>query len=331
MRMSDDSFNGIQGNDLIDEMGALSITFEDLSNMIPEALVILDFQQNTFLHVPCHDLFLCGYSQEEVRELGFKFFKKALHPEDIQLWNRIYNLIFKSQNNGDFTKEKINYFSFTLRFKSSFSKGKKNRYNMVYFKLKLKFIDEEPRFGICFLSCSVMPNSGNLNVYFYNQEHAEYAFDKRKWMKNSSFQLTGRERELLMWTQQGLSQKEIAEKFGVEEKTVENSKYSLFRKIDGRLDGISEGELEIKSIIKALQYASNRRLIFQPTTFLKAKKLPPLPPKKKRKKMTEKDHSDIQIDLNRGKSVNSISIKTGIPESTIRKVIKSRKLTKNSQ
>ena len=87
-----------------------------LSTMMTDALVVIDFQNENFLHVPSHDLFLCGYSQEKVHEIGFDFIKEALHPEDVSLWDGINNTIFNGLDRVGIQIDKINYCAFTLRF-----------------------------------------------------------------------------------------------------------------------------------------------------------------------------------------------------------------------
>ena len=313
-----------------------SVTAEDVetlfkaiacfSNMMSEALVVLDFQNETFLHVPKHDLFLCGYSQEKVYELGFDFFKKALHPQDFPLWENIHNVILNCHNNDKLQMEIISYFAFTLRFKGFFSKDnkkdKETDYIMVYIKMKPVWLDGSLRYGVCLLSGSVVAKSGNLCVCYDNQDYAGYSSTKKTWTHHSFSPLGERERETLVWHQQGLTQKKIAGNMNISEKTVENNKSALFSKF------------EVNSMTQALQFASNRRLIFlpptaHPKTSGKKKPLHPPPSKKKRNKLTERILSEIQEELNQGKKVFSIAKMNGISESTIRKAILSGKLNKN--
>ena len=324
----EDSFEGIPKSSPSQGVEMLSIAYADLSCMMTEALVILDLKHENFLYVPNHDLFLCGYSRDEVYERGFDFFKEALHPKDVPIWENIRNIILNIQNNDKLSIDTINYFAFTLRFTNFFSKDKKrdkiSKYSMVYLKLKSIWIDGELRYGICLLSGSVVAKPGNLCVYYDNQDYAEYSQSKKTWKHYLFAPLTKRKRELLIWVQKGLTQKEIADYMDISEKTVENHKSALFSKF------------EVNSMVQALQYASNRRLIFHPsidhfktTGKNKALHSPPSPTKKNRNKLTNSILSYILEELNQGKKVYQIAKTTGIPDSTIRKAIQSEKLNKN--
>ena len=90
------------------------------------------------------------------------------------------------------------------------------------------------------------------------------------------------------------------------------------------MDGITAGGLDVNSLLIALQYASNRQMIYhQPLAHSKTvRKKNPLPPPsngKKRHQLTECELKEIQGMLDQGKAVNAIARMTGKPESTIRK------------
>jgi len=300
----------------------MSMGNTELSSLINEALLVVDFQQENFLFVANHDLFLCGYSPEKVKGLGFKFFEEALHPNDYPLWNDIRETIKNRINEDEMSADEINYFSFTLRFRCPLIEKKKNqpkKYIMVYWKLKPQWINGEPRLGICLLSGSVLQKSGNLCVYYKNRDHAEYNFKTGKWQMNTFSPLSKRERGILLLAHQGLYQKEKADQLGVKEKTVENIKSILFEK------------LGVSSLGQAVQYASNRRLIYHAMSGQSAsvrKKNALYPSKKTRKRLNEYELADIQKDLNEGQSVNATAKKMDVPESSIRSLVKQGKLIK---
>ena len=57
-----------------------------LAAMIPSSLFVLDMVQKRFCYIKPDDLFLCGHSMEEAMTLGYDFFSKIIHPEDLPLW-----------------------------------------------------------------------------------------------------------------------------------------------------------------------------------------------------------------------------------------------------
>ena len=231
--------------------GELYIPYESLSNMMTEAFVVLDFQRKTFPYISNHALSLCGYSQEAIKSLGFNFFKEVIHLKDLPFWIEIYHTVSDSLNNDKLETDKVNYFSFILRIKNPFLSKRKSNYLKIYVKLKPEWSDNQLRYGFCLLSASVVPNSDNrLFVHYYNKDHAEYCFKKEKWTYNPYIPLGIRQKEILVWSHQGLSLKEIADHMDVSIKTVTNTRKVLFEKFG------------VNSITQAILYASNRRLIY---------------------------------------------------------------------
>lgn len=70
--------------------------------MIPSSLFVLDMVQKRFCYIKPDDLFLCGHSMEEAMTLGYDFFSKIIHPEDLPLWKSFLgNLSRTLQENSD--------------------------------------------------------------------------------------------------------------------------------------------------------------------------------------------------------------------------------------
>ena len=236
----------------------LSIEFADISDIMSEAFFVLDFQKRTILHAPQHYLSLCGYTPEMIEKKGYKFFKELLHPKDLTLWKDIHVTILKTLYSDELPKEKIKFFGCTLRIKSFLSEENNNpEYLMVYFKIKPKWMHGIPRWGICLLSVAVVPKSGNLCVYYKDHGYSTYSFISGKWTLHPFVPLSKREKQILIWSQGGLSNKEIADRLCLSVKVVEKNKSSLFEEWN------VDEELKLNSINKKLQYANNRCLIYQ--------------------------------------------------------------------
>lgn len=74
-------------------------------------------------------------------------------------------------------------------------------------------------------------------------------FDNNLSMNTKEHFINEKQKQVLIWAQQGLSLKETADKMNVSNKMIENIRTTIFEKF------------EVKSIEQAIQYASNRRLI----------------------------------------------------------------------
>jgi hypothetical protein len=94
--VNDDIFKETRENSPTMDASKWSIVYHFLSNMMTEALVVLDFDQKNFRYIPNNDLILCGYTQETPKELGFDFFKEAIHPKDLSFWKNVHKTILDS-------------------------------------------------------------------------------------------------------------------------------------------------------------------------------------------------------------------------------------------
>ena len=223
-----DFFKGIPISTFETDEKELPLEYGDLSEMMAEALLVLDFQKRNFKYVSNHELCLCGHTQESVMAQGYEFFEDAVFPDDLNLWIDMHNKILKCLYCDELPADKINYFACTFRVKNSFSGVDKTQYIMVYLKLKPKWLNGQLRYGICLLSGSVVPKPDNLRVYYHNRDYAEYSSDTGRWTHCSFSPLRKREREMLVWIQQGLSQKEMADTMCVSVNTIEHMRYILF-------------------------------------------------------------------------------------------------------
>jgi DNA-binding CsgD family transcriptional regulator len=265
--INDDSFAEILDCSPTMNAGEWSIVYDFLSSMMTETLIVLDFDLKNFRYIPNNDVILCGYTQETPKALGYDFFKEAIHPKDLSFGKNVYNTILDSLNNDELPAQ-VNYFSFLLRIKSSLLSNRKSDYLMTYVKLKPQYLNEQLRYGICMLSASVIRKQDNqLCAHYKNMDYSDYSFKTKKWMHHQFFPLSKRQKEMLVWAQQGLSLKETADKMNVACKTIENMRQTLFEKFG------------VNTIEQAIQYASNRRLIYHS---------PPVPPETARKTIAQR-------------------------------------------
>ena len=256
-----DYFEGIPLNVPAMDGVQLSIEWSDISGIMSEALVVFDFQRRNLLHVPPHYLCLCGYSPEQVKELGYDFFNEALHPDDLPLWRDIHVTILKNLYGNDLPVERIRYFGFTLRIRSFLSENiQKPEYLMVYLKIKPQLQNGIPVRGICLLSLAVVPKSGNLCVYYDNHDFATYSFESRKWTNHPCEPLTIRDKQVLVLNQQGCKNKQIADQLYITKKAIERTITLLFAERN------TVEELNLNNIYKKIQYAHNRCLVYQSPT-----------------------------------------------------------------
>jgi DNA-binding CsgD family transcriptional regulator len=247
-----DFFEGIPEQAPVTDRVEKSFSPGDFSEMMMEAVYIIDFQKQNFCHVADHGFFLCGHSREDAMNAGYDFFYRVIHPADRPLWVKMHNIIIKRLCCTDLQRNSLNYFSCTFRIKSSRQTGKRQDYLMAYQKLKPIWQNEQLRFGICLLSSSIIRQTGNLRICYKNSlDCEEYVFESRTWQRQKDIpKLTDREKDILKLSKQGKSSKEIAEILFISEKTTRNIETGLYQK------------LGVHSMIEAVIFATNHRIIF---------------------------------------------------------------------
>lgn len=228
------------------------IAYGLLSSMMTEAVVMLDFEHNKIRNISDNGLLLQDCALDDLGTLEFSYFKRLICSEDLCFGEEILDIVLNSFDNGDLKSDKIDYFSFLLRIKNPLaSNNNKSNYIMMYVKLKPQWDNCKLRYAICLFSISVIRKQNHqLCVHYENKNRSEYSAKTRTWEYYSYSPLSKRQKEMLIWAQQGFSLKETAEKMNVADKTIECMRHILFEK------------LGVNSIEQAIQYAFNRRLIY---------------------------------------------------------------------
>lgn len=219
-----------------------------LSELISDSFIVFDFTQNRIDDISEKGLLSYCFGG---KTLDCDSFKEIIYPEDRIFLEEVYTIIQKSIDNEVLSKVRVDCFSFLLRIATtSFTYGQSD-YIMTYVKLKPILEKSKLHYGICLFSASIIREQDNqLFVYYRNMDYSCYSFKTRRWTYHSFSPLSCKQKEVLIWAQQGLSLRETAIKMNVVNKTVEGIRTSIFEK------------LGVSSIEQAIQYALNRRLIY---------------------------------------------------------------------
>ena len=207
-------------------MDRFPFAIQNLADMCTDFVYVIDFLKRGFFYVVNRDFFFHGHSLDEVLTLGYDFFPKVIHPQDLALMADMHAAILRRACAMD-NPDEIDYFSFTARIKTQ------TGYLMAYHKLKPVFVDGQVRFGICMMSNSVMNKSGNLRAYYRNSmEFDEYL--KGEWKKDRIELLSVQEKKVLIFARQGKTNQQIAGMMEIEHQTVRNIENSIYAKLAGR-------------------------------------------------------------------------------------------------
>ncbi|MDR0573190.1 MAG: LuxR C-terminal-related transcriptional regulator [Tannerella sp.] len=219
-------------------------TFKRMSTIINGSIYVIDFHKQCFLFVSGHDLFLSGFSPGNVLKMGYDFFPKIIHPDDLPLFIDIHRAILQCLSEPNSLQE-IDYFAFNIRLMNH------GLPLMVYHKMTPLFMNGYARIGVCHLSGSVTHKSGNLEICFKDRKKSSlYSFKQQQWQPQESLSLTSREKSILKLARQGKCNKEIGDIIHASERTIRNTETTLYKK------------LNVHSMCEAIIYSTNHRLIF---------------------------------------------------------------------
>ncbi|MDR3094245.1 MAG: LuxR C-terminal-related transcriptional regulator [Bacteroidales bacterium] len=223
---------------------------KDFSSIVTEASYIIDFAEQRFRFVANHGLFLGEHTCEEVLQLGFDFYPRTVHPEDLPMLIDAYRAILQYVDASDTDLSDLDYFSFTHRIRS-YPHHQHPEYLMVYHRVKPVVIHDKVQIAFCSLSSSIVKKSGNLRIY-YETQHTfdEYSFKTKQWKQVEAETLTQQEKLILKLAKQGKTAPEIAKMLNRSYSTVRNEKMNIFHK------------LHVHTTEEAIIYATNHRLIF---------------------------------------------------------------------
>ncbi|MDR0385477.1 MAG: helix-turn-helix transcriptional regulator [Prevotellaceae bacterium] len=253
-------FEGINKSSIsADTDGFNAITYlpgiSALSSLCIGGVFVMDFKERRLPVISSRDIFLCGFSYEEAKRLGYDFFPEIVHEDDMPLLIHAHRAILNSPYIADEKSQSgIAYFYFTVRYRNYNQFYSKKQYLMICHKIKPVFINGKIRYGICMLNISVMPDSGHLKTYFNdNEKFAEYSFLDCRWEMSEIPEfpfLDERDKMILRLAKHGLNQKQIAEELCISYQRIRHIVPFLYDK------------LGVKNMEQAIVLASNHLKLF---------------------------------------------------------------------
>ena len=213
-----------------------------------QSIYVIDYEEMKFEYVSNNPLFLCGFSAEEVLEMGYEFYFNNVPTEDLQLLNTINNAGFdfydKLPNNDERKLYSISY-DFHL-------KGKYDKPILINHKLTPLFLNQQGAVwkSLCLVSISHNQKAGNIII---NKQGSDtlWKFDlsDKVWIVKNKSKLKDKELEILRLYAQGLTINQIAEKMFVSPDTIKYYRRKIFE------------AFEVKNFTEALSFAKDNKII----------------------------------------------------------------------
>jgi DNA-binding CsgD family transcriptional regulator len=212
-----------------------------------ESVYVIDYEKMCFEYVSENPLFLCGYSAEEVLNLGYEFYFRNVSENDLELLAQINEAGFDFYETLPTDRKKE--YSITYDFHLINKNGKNI---LINHKLTPLFLTSDQKIwkAMCIVSISHHQQSGNVFIKKQGSDEIwELDLDNTTWRKSAKPTLTEREIEILRLHAQGLTINQIADKIFVAPDTVKYYRRRIFER------------LSVTNIVEALAYAVNSKII----------------------------------------------------------------------
>lgn len=214
---------------------------KSLSKLTYQSIYLIDYSKKSFLFVSDNPIFLCGSSPAEVMKEGYRHYVNNVPESDLHLLKKINDVGFDFYGKlkaDDRLKYSISY-DFHLEQPGS-------KPLLVNHKLKPLLLDDSsnPWIAVCLVSISSHPTAGNIR--FKSDEDGrqfEYDLENDVWVETPRIKLKPREKDILLFSAQGLTMDQIADRLYVSIDTVKFHKKQIFSK------------LKVKSITEATALA----------------------------------------------------------------------------
>ena len=107
---------------------------------------MLDVLQRSICYAKPDDLFLCGFSTEDVLRLGYDFYSEVIYSDDLPLWIDMRELILQYLKDFEEKRDEIDCFSCTFRLQRTYSFSSRPLPQMVYHRMKPIWADNKLRY-----------------------------------------------------------------------------------------------------------------------------------------------------------------------------------------
>lgn len=212
-----------------------------------ESVYVINYENMSFEYVSENPLFLCGYSPEEVMNMGYEFYFKHVPEEELKLLEQINEAGFDFFEKVPIETRKE--YSITYDFYLTHKNGKTI---LINHKLTPLFLTSDQKMwkAMCIVSLAHYPEAGNVFIKRQGSDELwELDPETSTWRKTTKPSLSEREIEVLRLYAQGLTINQIAEKIFVSPDTVKYYRRRIFER------------LSVSTIVEALAVAVNSKII----------------------------------------------------------------------
>lgn len=210
-------------------------------------LMLIDFENYKFDYVSQTPMYFGGYGSDEIKLMGFDFFRYIIPENDLLLMERVLHSAFHFYKSVE--KDKALHFTLCIDLNITNKKGGETLVNK---KLTPVQLDKTGRIcrAITVVSLSSAQEPGNAKLFESNANCTlNYDLVTDKWVKTIKVVLSERENQILQLSMRGYTIDEIGNIIFVSPDTVKFHRKKLFEK------------LNVNNISEAITHAINYRII----------------------------------------------------------------------
>ena len=217
------------------------------SRLTYQSVYVIDYFKKNFLYVSDNPLFLCGYKPKEIRKMGYSFYFNQIPQNEINMLLEVNKAGFRFFNETPVDNRLKLYISYDFHLQN-----REGYQLLVNHRLTPILLADNGNIWLaaCVVSLSCHHNAGNIEAYMDgNLNYWSYSMGNHRWEEHAAFVLKRREKEVLIYSAQGLTEEKIAKNMNVEKETVKYHKQKIFNK------------LGVNNMSSAIAIASHKKLI----------------------------------------------------------------------
>ena len=208
----------------------VTLFLEKINDFLPQNSHIVDNYRRNFIFISKQSIFLCGYAEEEVMEMGYSFYNKILSPENLEKLAEINDAIAEFFNDIPVEKKIESSIAYDLVLQrkdgSSFC---------VNLKLKPFLFAENNNISLSI--CCVRPSTnnevGDVKCFFRaTNKRFSYSFKEKEWKEMPPLVLSEIERFVIAETNKGTLEKQQACQLGCTRSNIRYYKNMIQKKTE---------------------------------------------------------------------------------------------------
>jgi len=201
---------------------------KDMLRICNENILILDYYKGEYAYVSSKDYLYCGYSENEVLEMGSSFIQKITEDEDKQFIERVQGLFIEYIHTLPLERRgKV-----TL-FMNHRVKDKRGSQFSIDIRLTPFLLNKDGYIWMMLGTASFSAKAQQMEAYIETSDSLErhnYSFTKKCFVPTKMETLTDKERLILLLNSRGYTEQDTANNLHISVNTVKSHKRNIYKK-----------------------------------------------------------------------------------------------------